>query len=185
VVSVRASPPPSYLRVLYPGSAKFRHPGPPAGVGGPRTPGGVRSRLGAGGPRHRGRRCSSMAPLSAGGAPPRGRGATGRSPSLRPAAVRAASPNPDRGSGVGGGKTLCCSTYIDFVENQLSPGPLSFSLQPTTHPMLLQQQRVRPDTGFSQRGRPRRLSPGASNPGPDPSWGPTAGPSPPSSPGHG
>lgn len=37
-----------------------------------------------------------------------------------------------------------CSTDIDFVENQLSPGSISFSLLATAHPVLLQQQWVRP-----------------------------------------
>jgi len=36
-----------------------------------------------------------------------------------------------------------CTTKIVFVENQLSPGSVSFSLLPAVHPMLLQQQRVR------------------------------------------
>jgi len=55
------------------------------------------------------------------------------------------------------------TTKIVFVENQLSPGSVSFSLLPTTHPMLLQQQRVRsPTFGFfggpTHRRRLRRFS---------------------------
>lgn len=37
-----------------------------------------------------------------------------------------------------------CSTDIDFVENQLSPGSFSFSLLATAHPRFLQQSPVRP-----------------------------------------
>jgi hypothetical protein len=46
-----------------------------------------------------------------------------------------------------------CYTNIYFVENQLSPSSISFSLLATAHPMLLQQQRVRP---IRRRGPPRR-----------------------------
>lgn len=48
-----------------------------------------------------------------------------------------------------------CSTDIDFVENQLSPGSISFSLLATAHPVLLQQQWVRPGrSGPSDRWFP-------------------------------
>jgi len=40
--------------------------------------------------------------------------------------------------------TAWSSTNIDFAENQLSPCSISFSLLTAAHPMLLQQQRVRP-----------------------------------------
>jgi len=44
------------------------------------------------------------------------------------------------------------TTKIVFVENQLSPGSVSFSLLPAAPPMLLQQQRVRPLNVGSFRG---------------------------------
>jgi len=49
--------------------------------------------------------------------------------------------------------TIRCTTKIVFVENQLSPGSVSFSLLPAAHPMLVQQQRVRSPTlgKFSRR----------------------------------
>jgi len=48
-----------------------------------------------------------------------------------------------------------CSTDIDFVENQLSPGSISFSLLATAHPVLFQQQWVRPGrSGPSDRWFP-------------------------------
>jgi len=55
-----------------------------------------------------------------------------------------------------------CSTAIDFAENQLSPGSVSFSLLPTAPPMLLQQQRVRPDIwGAAPPLRPNGTAAGA------------------------
>jgi len=42
--------------------------------------------------------------------------------------------------------SIRCTTDIVFVENQLSPRSVSFSLLPKAHPMLLQQQRVRSPT---------------------------------------
>jgi hypothetical protein len=77
-------------------------------------------------------------------APPEYKGPTPGLPS--PLAVASGEGRP--GVGLLIKRTLCCSTKIDFVENQLSPGPISFSLLLTAHPMLLQQQRVRPATSF-------------------------------------
>lgn len=60
--------------------------------------------------------------------------------------------------------TIRCTTEIVFVENQLSPGSVSFSLLPAAHPMLLQQQRVRSPTlgifdDFRRTGKGFRASP--------------------------